>query len=682
MLFQHSVRYALSARPSDRLAYFKALLELADLDALASGVGVAVNKITVVPTAVEGDMATCLADSGLADALAPLRDDATSATTTASVTAAIGVAIRALGEEEASGDNGVLDGSGRLEAALDRLDERRFDFAAWRPGADRPALPASDLVAIESYSELATRIDAETGRLTALVEAVLAVPAYATLAAPTDCPVCGTEAALTPQRVEVLRTRLSETDSFRGAQRRARAAVDELFGHLARATSTVAAATPAVAAATEAEVETARTSLARILDREVDLTPTMAAASALGPVVDAARASLAAATTAVKAVRARIDEGRPAETANAVDATAVAVAHVDEVAAHRAAFLDAATAVLTPAREALATQSGSSAYRALVRLARDCDGLIVARRRRAATDAVRAEYAAALRDIERAKLAVFNAKFAGMSDEIKRWWQLLRPDEPVEFHRAAPRGQGRRAMSLEAVLHGKGDERVVRDALGILSDSQLNALGLSAFLARASLQATPLIVLDDPVQSGDEAHRDTFIDYVVPALMDAGLQVIVTTYDHGFRSLITKLYAPDSFQVDLDDPTLGSVIVPGTHSAAALLNEAKGFIQEGQSLRAVGASRLRVASEAVAKEILVAKRGAKAERASLADYTKQSLDKLLPELNKHLDEKDGRWWSTVPERLSPGSHDDAPPERQTLKAVYDGLKTSLKRHGA
>lgn len=435
--------------------------------------------------------------------------------------------------------------------------------------------------------------------------------------------------------------------------------------------------------AAEAEVETARASLAGILGREVDLAPTMDAVGALGPAVDAASASLAAATTALHTVRARIGEGRPADAADALEGTALAVAAVDAVAARRAAFLDAATSVLTPATEALAAQSGSSAYRALVRLARDCDGLIVTRRRRAATDAVRAEYAAALRDIERAKLAVFNAKFAGMNDEIKRWWQLLRPDEPVEFHRAAPRGQGRRAMSLEAVLHGKNEEHVVRDALGILSDSQLNALGLSAFLARASLQGIPLIVLDDPVQSGDEAHRDTFIDYVVPALLDADFQVIVTTFDHSFRSLLAKATPVDGFQVDLDEPTLGSVVVLGTHSAAALLNEAKAFLQEGQSLRAAGAWKLRVAAEAVAKEILVSRRSAAGERASLADYAKWTLEKLVPELKPHLtDDKDQRWWNMISERLSPGSHDDAPPERATLRLVYNGLKVALKTNGS
>lgn len=684
VLFQHSVRYALSARPSDRLAYFKALLELADLDALASGIGMAVNKIAAVPTAIEGDLATCLADADLADALAPLRDDATSATTIASVTAAVGAAFRALGEEEATlGENALLDGAVRLEAALDRRDERRFDFAAWRPGTDRPVLPATDLSAVDAYSELATKIDAETSRLTTLFEAVLAIPAYATLAEPTDCPVCGTEDALTPKRVEALRAQLSETEAFRGSQRQARAAVDELVGHLTRASRAVAAVTPPIAMAAEAEVERARASLAGILGREVDLAPTMDAVGALGPAVDAASASLAAATTALHTVRARIGEGRPADAADALEGTALAVAAVDAVAARRAAFLDAATSVLTPATEALAAQSGSSAYRALVRLARDCDGLIVTRRRRAATDAVRAEYAAALRDIERAKLAVFNAKFAGMNDEIKRWWQLLRPDEPVEFHRAAPRGQGRRAMSLEAVLHGKNEEHVVRDALGILSDSQLNALGLSAFLARASLQGIPLIVLDDPVQSGDEAHRDTFIDYVVPALLDADFQVIVTTFDHSFRSLLAKATPVDGFQVDLDEPTLGSVVVLGTHSAAALLNEAKAFLQEGQSLRAAGAWKLRVAAEAVAKEILVSRRSAAGERASLADYAKWTLEKLVPELKPHLtDDKDQRWWNMISERLSPGSHDDAPPERATLRLVYNGLKVALKTNGS
>jgi len=51
VLFQHSVRYALSARPIDRLAYFKALLEVSDLDDLSNALGTAIASLTTSLTA-------------------------------------------------------------------------------------------------------------------------------------------------------------------------------------------------------------------------------------------------------------------------------------------------------------------------------------------------------------------------------------------------------------------------------------------------------------------------------------------------------------------------------------------------------------------------------------------------------------------------------------------------------
>ncbi len=678
VLFQHSVRYALSARPSDRLAYFKALLELSDLDAVASGVGAAVKTIAAEPTPRERGLVACLAETSLSEALGPLRTSAGRDATESALRAAVLLALRGLGEPGEADTISLAEAATQLDGALDRIDQRRFDFAAWRPGRDRPVLAVPDLANVDAYSVSARDLDAEVGRLTALFEAVLAIPAYASVDTSVECPVCGTDDALTPERIDVLRKRLLGTKDFRDAQHQARTTLDALQQSIRTAAAAARVAPPAIASATLEDIETARTNLARVLDAGVDIAAPVAAAVALRTAASEAVASLDVALDAAGACASSVRGGRPAETDLVSTSAGQAVEKVEALLARRAEFLELAGTVLTPAKNAIDAQTGNSAYRSLVRLARSPETLATDRRRSATTQTVRSEYEAASRDIDRAKLAVFNEKFEGMSDEIKRWWQLLRPDEPVEFHRAAPRGQGRRAMSLEAMLHGKADAYVIRDALGVLSDSQLNALGLSAFLARASLQRTPFIVLDDPVQSGDEAHRDTFIDYVVPALMDSGLQVIVTTFDHGFRSLLTKAHSLDGFQVHLDDPSHGSVIVKGTHSAAALLNEAKGFIKDGQSLRAIGATRLRVAAEAVAKEILVTARTALGERASLADYAKWSLEKLLPKLNEHLSDREQRWWSTVSERLSPGAHDDAPPERQTLKTVHEGLKRSLK----
>ena len=680
VLFRHSVRYALSARPSDRLAYFKALLELTDLDQLTAAISTAVSAISHQPSALERDLATCLADATLGPGLATLREPPVSRVgTREAMVRAAGSALVGLGETAPADAAFPEQHAAQLDAALDALDQRRFDFAAWRPSSDRPGLSAPSLSGTKRLNAAASAVDAETARLTALYEAVLAVPELGTLDAPADCPVCGTTEALTPQRVATLRSKLAETEQFRAARSAALAELAAIGRDLASARAAVVASPPSIVDAPMTVIAEATATLSLILGTEVDLCAAMHAATELRASAGLATTAIDTAAVAMTKIEELAHEGRAAPTDEFERAAAAAVDAVAVVAARRSEFVAAAKVVLMPAREALDAQVGTSAYRALVRLVRDCDGLTFARRRSVAVAQVRAEYTAALRDIERAKLAVLKAKFVGMSDEIKRWWDLLRPDEPVAFHRAAPRGQGLRAMSLEASLKGSEDVEEIRDALGILSDSQLNALGLSAFLARACLQQTPFIVLDDPVQSGDEAHRDTFIDHVVPALLDAGLQIIVTTFDHSFRSLLTKAYALDGFQVDLDEPTTGSVIVHGTHSAAALLNEAKGFLQEGQSLRAAGAWKLRVAAEAVAKEILVKRRTETGERASLADYAKWTLEKLVPELQQHLDEdKARRWWSMLSERVSPGSHDDAPPERATLKIVYDGLKVALR----
>jgi hypothetical protein len=682
VLFQHSVRYALSAKPSERLAYFKALLELADLDQLTAAISAAVNAITNPQTGLERDLATCAADAILSSDLSAIAEPtASKAATRAAIMRTAATAVVALGESPAA-DVAFPDAHAtQLEAALDALDQRRFDFAAWRPSPDRPTLIASELLETQRMATVAATVEAETARLTALFESVLAVPGYETLDAAVACPVCGTDEALTPERVAFLRSKLGETAEFRAAQIAAREELETLRRELTAARQAIVASSPPIASASEEVTNAASEALAAILGREVDLSPTLTASAVLRERATEATTAVDAAMVAVKAAETQVTDGQAADADTIRTAMSAAVTAVDDVLAHRSVFVEAAKVVLVPAKEALAAQAGTSAYRALARLVRDCDGVVAARRRTSATDRVRSEYMAALRDIERAKLAVLNAKFAGMSDEIKRWWDLLRPDEPVAFHRAAARGQGLRAMALEASLKGSDDAMVVRDALGVLSDSQLNALGLSAFLARASLQRTPLIVLDDPVQSGDEAHRDTFIDYVVPALLAAGFQVIVTTFDHGFRTLISKAHKLDGFQVDLDDPTRGSAIVNGTHSSKALLNDAKGFISDGQSVRSIGASRLRVAAEAIAKDVLVHSRTTAGERCSLADYTKWSLDKLVKELAGPLPDKEYRWWTTVSQRLSPGSHDDAPPEKATLKVVYQGLKQTLKDHG-
>lgn len=108
-----------------------------------------------------------------------------------------------------------------------------------------------------------------------------------------------------------------------------------------------------------------------------------------------------------------------------------------------------------------------------------------------------------------------------MGAEIDRWWATLRPDELVRFGGVGRRASGRRYVNLTAEL-SVSDEAApqVRDAVGVFSDSQLNALGLAAFLARQRLLNSPVVILDDPLPGYDPEHRVTFTLNTLGALLD------------------------------------------------------------------------------------------------------------------------------------------------------------------
>jgi hypothetical protein len=681
VLFQHSVRYALSSRPTDRLTYFKALLEMTDLDLLTSALTKVVDGIRTPETPLERDLATAAVEGSTNAALAALlTQKPTRPEVQAAVESAVGVALAQVAEPPVAMGASFDEKVAALDAALESQGQRQFDFAAWRPGSTPPRLPTCAVPATSIYREAASKADAEAERLRALFDAVLALPAIAEADDAVDCPVCETPSALSPSRIQALRDRVRNASGFRQAQAAAIQELQALRMQLAAIRAAGETLTPRAAAFDEEQHRAAAANVTSLVGAERTMEPTRSALAALSTKSDALQTAVTSALQEVDDALRQTKAGEDVDTVKLADVLSTADGAAETAGVARERQVEEAGRVLVPVREALEKQTNTSVASATLRLAKGVDDLLLVLRKRFATASVRAEYDKALKDVERAKLAVFNAKFSGMSVEIARWWNLLRPNEPVAFHRAAPRGSGRRFVALEAKLSSNGREEV-RDALGVLSDSQLNALGVAAFLARAVLQETPFVVLDDPLQSGDDEHRDTFIDCVIPELLDSGMQVLVMSYDSQFKRLLTNAQPLDGFTVTLDDPTAGTVVVKGTDTAEALLKEAKAFLKDAPSLRETGAGRLRTAAERVAKEILVVKRTAVGDRASLSDYTKQSLEKLVPQLEEHLtDEREQGKWKNVSPRLSPGAHDDEPPAKNTLRTVYDHLLDSHRKH--
>jgi hypothetical protein len=139
---------------------------------------------------------------------------------------------------------------------------------------------------------------------------------------------------------------------------------------------------------------------------------------------------------------------------------------------------------------------------------------------------------AAERRLREAAAQVLDNRFNAMSDTILRWWNSIRPEEFVDFAGIRRRAGGATFVNLVAALHpDPGAPAVERDALGVYSDSQLNAIGLSIFLARTELLSSSLVVLDDPIPGSDPDHRLTFVQNTLSKLLDEGVQVILTTYD-------------------------------------------------------------------------------------------------------------------------------------------------------
>ncbi|MGK5673344.1 AAA family ATPase [Micromonospora sp. URMC 106] len=156
---------------------------------------------------------------------------------------------------------------------------------------------------------------------------------------------------------------------------------------------------------------------------------------------------------------------------------------------------------------------------------------------------IRAE-APALALLTKARTALDNANkamraerlgsFAAQSDRI---WRKLRQESNVEMHHLRMEG----ANNTRRVLFPVDADGVETNALAVMSQGELHALGLAVFLPRACAETSPyrFVIIDDPVQSMDP----TKIDGLAEVLREIALtrQVIVFTHDDRLPEAIRRL---------------------------------------------------------------------------------------------------------------------------------------------
>ena len=668
ILLQHSLRYVLSARPQDRSAYFKAILDVTDLDELHQ---------VLTSMASEASPRTPLVLRAVA-ALPGLTVGGRF----------VELELRELIVSTLGGLVGAPGGSPQhaVEAKaaefIAESEARRFPFRdVVLTGANVDRLDVSVLDRAAAAARISVSASDAEAAMQRFLEAALALPAVDP-AATTDCPLCLADDSLTPARVQEIQRSIASSREVLQARERLDAELglvrrwrDEIRSQLRRATPRVL----------EAQSDDVRTQVDRALLALLVGGESAAQIDAWRISGTALDAALGQAATAEQTLTDLVaDRDTRADSIDEVISRArevdAAVAAVNAAAdSYRSAFAPLETEIrnrLSQDAEVARVRELLALLPAVADLAIDLESVRVHESRtrflREAAD-----------QVEAATKQLLDEKFGALSGEMSTWWNMMRPDELSMFAGLQRAGTGRRYMDIKARLLGDttGQTSEERDAAAVFSDSQLNCLGLSAFLARISREQADFVVLDDPIQASDEGHRYTFVNRVPEALIASGKQVILLTHDQRLARDLQDRYEhlePAHFRLSLADPRVGTVITTVKDSLQLQIQRAGPLAADpSPDSRRQAAQLLRTAAERFCKKVLVKVKRATGASALLSDHDGQTLGPLITDVSPHLtrDASHPGKLRVIANTLNPGNHDDGAPNGAALRGSLGDLNS-------
>lgn len=553
----------------------------------------------------------------------------------------------------------------------------RKPLAGWNPPAD------ITWTQLQTYIEEKDKVDEETRRLMALFSEALKLPAVAEIGDAADCPLCGTESALTLERVELIRRHAADTKEYKAAETAAKTALSQL---LASATSLAEAQTAALPAFLKVEASKRRQkgfTVGRIRQLLGEDTTIRAWLAWVPPVLRTGTALQRRAEAALALV-----EKQTSEMATALDPAGLRVGFIelDRLRTAYAAALDAydgpSKALATALNQVLDAQSDTAGWQDFLDIAANAAGLRSLLIERLARTTVAKELETTIKQIEVAKEKVLEDKFSEHSQAIQAWWERLRPDEATFFSAVQPRKGAKRTIDFKAGLSASADRTTpkLRDVIAVFSQSQLHCLGLALFLARAEHEETGFIVLDDPVLSSDEDYRVHFNSTVLTAILDLPMQVIVLTQDHNTWEELETRYRHlgiSTAQLYIETPAEGTIIENTSDALSAKLNRAKSLARGGHpDIRKECGLQLRDAGELFCKEMLVNDRQRKGDpTASLTNYDGKTMEWLLPRVEPLLDRDASHpgKFTVFKDTVNDACHDNVPPGTQAMVQAHGEL---------
>ncbi|MGC4749681.1 AAA family ATPase [Micromonospora sp. DT201] len=161
------------------------------------------------------------------------------------------------------------------------------------------------------------------------------------------------------------------------------------------------------------------------------------------------------------------------------------------------------------------------------------------------------------------------APFAGHSQRI---WAQLRQESNVELGSMTLEGANTRRRVVFPVSVDGADNGT---ALGVMSQGEMQALGLATFLPRSCAPESPFrfIIVDDPVQSMDPAKVDGLAR--VLAELAEQRQVVVFTHDTRLPDAVTRLGLGDARIIEVHRAEKSVVTLrPGSDPVTRYLDDA------------------------------------------------------------------------------------------------------------
>ncbi|BDZ48259.1 hypothetical protein GCM10025867_05000 [Frondihabitans sucicola] len=684
VLLQHTLRYVLSTEPKQRALYFKALLTLTDLDVLRERVhqqAVILQQVNPDP----GQLAVAqLAKSSLSGAAAQL--EIIDGSKPDILAAGTGVLL-SFGNGSLSTDcTSLAELVAAIEEAIRARGDRVFplsDFLVSSSG-DRPEPP--DLTI---YGAAIHDAEGLLASILPVLSAVMAVPEFEHLDTDVDCPVCSTPNALTPARMDELRTQVLSNAHLTQA---AEAAIGDVRSYQRALRAWVKAYEDAVPKAgrwTNEQEDKFRAAAEVLLGTEApQFALALTFSRSLATQADLLLAALGVADSELDVLLGVLAQRSlpNASPAGLVEALNIQAKAIDDLVGEASALDDLRSTIEPLLRDHLEADG----LRELLSVARQLPEWADERRAQFSRTEVIKRLARAERVLKQASSAVLDKRFGSMSESIERWWSTIRPEELVGFAGVKRRAAGAIFVNLVAALQPQeSEEAVERDALGVYSDSQLNALGLSTFLARAELVASPFLFLDDPIPGSDGDHRLTFVENTLGALLDAGRQIVLTTYDPKLAEYAQTLHDfrdPISYDLNLIDVREGTEPIQTSDAFSRYMLQGEDGLSAPTAAGRRGAcAAYRSAAERLAKQIIATNRTSVGVATSVLDVEKEAtllkdLVVLAAPFVLSADEK-GKW-RVMPKILNPGNHDDDVPSTMDLKQIRGNLRTFAKGHKA